>query len=94
MVVKANQRQVGGDHYARGAGACPHCGGRLQHWDLAAMFGWDYFQGQIIKYVMRWRDKNGKQDLEKGLHTLTKYVEVADQGDEPGPGYVDQNHRG
>lgn len=58
-------KQVGGRHYA----------GRFQHWDAVVLFGLDYFQGQITKYVFRWRDKNGVQDLEKAQHFLTKYIE-------------------
>ena len=54
----ANTRQVGGNHY--------HKEGAVQHWDIVAQHNLDYFQGQITKYVMRWRDKNGLQDLEKG----------------------------
>jgi hypothetical protein len=67
--AKANERQVGGDHYNK------H--GKLQHWDLVDIFKWDYFQGQIIKYLMRWKDKNGLQDLEKARHFLDKYIEIA-----------------
>jgi hypothetical protein len=40
------------------------------------MFQWDYFQGQIIKYLMRWKKKGGVQDLEKARHYLDKYIEV------------------
>lgn len=67
--AKANERQVGGNHYNK------H--GDLQHWDLVNIFKWDYFQGQITKYVMRWKDKNGVQDLEKARHFLDKYIEIA-----------------
>lgn len=63
----ANDTQVGGSHY-RGA--------PVQHWDMVAMHGLDYFQGQITKYVMRWRKKNGLQDLYKARHFLQKYIEV------------------
>lgn len=62
----ANSRQVGGGHYAA----------PIQHWDFAASQGFDYFQGQITKYVTRWRKKNGIQDLEKALHFLQKYIET------------------
>lgn len=65
--LTANDRQVGGDHYKTGG---------LQHWDLVQMFQWDYFQGQITKYLMRWRKKNGLEDLEKARHYLDKYIEV------------------
>lgn len=65
---KANERQIGGTHYKKGTG--------LQHWDLVALFEWDYFQAQIIKYVMRWKDKGGIQDLEKSMHVTAKYIEI------------------
>jgi Protein of unknwon function (DUF3310) len=64
----ANDRQVGGEHYKTP--------GIPEHWDLVAIFGWDYFQGQITKYLMRWRKKNGIEDLEKARHYLDKYIEV------------------
>lgn len=63
----ANSRQVGGEHYQS----------PIQHWDFVAANGLDYFQGQITKYVCRWRYKNGVQDLEKARHFLEKYIELA-----------------
>lgn len=74
---EANERQVGGDHY-KGA-TCPHCGKGLEHWDLAWLFRWDNFQYAITKYVMRWREKAGLQDLRKAAHCLEKYIEVVGQ---------------
>ena len=64
--MAANDRQVGGDHYA----------GRTQHWDLVVMYGWDYFQAQIIRYIMRHKDKGGIEDLQKAAHVLEKYIEL------------------
>lgn len=63
---KANDRQVGGEHYKA----------KVQHWDMVAEHDLDYFQGQVTKYVMRWKKKNGLQDLEKARHFLDKYIEV------------------
>lgn len=77
----ANDKQVGGNHYR---------GQELQHWDLVRMFEWDYFQAQAIKYLMRYKDKNGVQDLEKCQHFIVKMIENEAQGGEPGPEYVDQ----
>lgn len=71
MNDKANTRQVGGNHYSNDG---------LQHWDLLLLFNWDYFQGQVTKYLMRWRHKNKLQDLEKALHFLEKYVEAVKRG--------------
>ncbi len=65
--VQANSRQVGGEHYGLK---------KRQHWDIVNEFRLDYFQGQITKYVMRWRNKGGLQDLEKARHFLEKYIEL------------------
>lgn len=75
--MAANDRQVGGSHYA--------VEGRVQHWDIVAQHGLDYFQGQITKYVMRWRKKNGIQDLKKAQHFLEKYIELQEQEIRNGP---------
>lgn len=83
---EANKKQVAGTHYR----------GEIQHWDYAAANQFDYFQGQITKYIHRWKKKNGLQDLLKAQHFLEKYIEVhkqfiEDDGSEPmGEGYVDQ----
>jgi hypothetical protein len=63
----ANERQVGGDHYKTGG---------EEHWDRVARLRLDYFQGQITKYVERWKKKNGLEDLKKARHFLDKYIEL------------------
>lgn len=67
----ANSRQVGGSHYKVGG---------EEHWDRVARLGLDYFQGQVTKYVERWKLKNGVQDLEKARHFLDKYIELVVAG--------------
>lgn len=66
--MSANDKQVGGEHYKEPKG--------VQHWDFATQHNMDYFQGQITKYICRWKKKNGIQDLEKAQHFLEKYIEV------------------
>lgn len=75
-MTEANARQVGGDHYKTGG---------EEHWDMVARFQLDYFQGQITKYVMRWKKKNGLQDLKKAQHFLQKYLELVEAGIIPDP---------
>ena len=65
-MTDANARQVGGNHYRN----------KIQHWDWVASNELDYFQGQITKYVARWKLKGGIQDLEKARHFLDKYIEL------------------
>ena len=64
--MSANDKQVAGSHY-RSA---------IQHWDYVVANQLDYFQGQITKYVTRWKHKNGVTDLYKAQHFLEKYIEV------------------
>ena len=71
---KANDTQVGGRHYLAS----------IQHWDYVAANNLDYFQGQITKYVTRWKQKGGVQDLLKARHFLDKYIEIQLQ-EEGGP---------
>lgn len=71
--MTANDRQVGGSHYAAG----------YQHWDLVAEVELGYFEGQITKYVARHAKKHGKPDLEKALHFSEKYAEVLDMKARP-----------
>lgn len=67
MTEDPNARQVGGNHYGLR---------RMQHWDLMALAGADYFAGQITKYTERHARKNGRQDLEKALHFAEKNEQV------------------
>ena len=65
--MSANDRQVGGDHYKKGG---------EEHWDRAWRMQYDPFQYIITKWVERWKDKGGVQDLEKAKHAIQKYIEV------------------
>jgi len=60
--------QVGGDHYHNDRG--------FAHWDLIVKLGHvGYFDGQATKYVVRWREKGGAEDLKKSLSYLNKLEE-------------------
>jgi hypothetical protein len=66
--MSALDTQVGGDHYRVG---------KIQPWDVIEDWGLNYFEGNVVKYLMRWRRKNGLEDLEKAAHYLTKVIEMA-----------------
>lgn len=68
--MSANDTQVAGTHYRTA----------IQHWDYVIANDMDYFQGQITKYVTRWKKKNGIQDLKKAQHFLAKYIEAVESG--------------
>lgn len=38
--------------------------------------GIGYFEGNVIKYVSRWRAKNGIADLEKARHYIDLLIEL------------------
>lgn len=63
----ANNTQVGGQHYKSKT---------IQPWDFIAANGLGYFEGNIVKYVSRWRDKGGLDDLRKARHYLDKLIEL------------------
>jgi hypothetical protein len=65
----ANQTQIGGDHYKEK---------NIQPWDFIAANQLGYFEGNIVKYVSRWRDKGGINDLKKARHYLDKLIELED----------------
>ena len=41
-----------------------------------------YFEGNVIKYVTRWRDKGGIADLEKAKHYIELLIELEQEGKE------------
>lgn len=63
----AMERQVGGDHYKR-------C--KIQPVEYIHANGLDFFQGNIVKYITRFRDKGGKADLEKIKHYCDLLIEL------------------
>lgn len=66
--VKANDVQHGGTHYKKY--------GNLQPWDVIVAWNLDYLAGTALKYIARWEDKGGIEDLRKAIHFLEKKIEV------------------
>ena len=65
---KANDIQYGGAHYKKY--------GDLQPWDVITQWNLGYLDGTALKYIARWKDKNGIEDLKKAIHFLEKTIEV------------------
>lgn len=68
--MSALDTQVGGDHYKK------H---KIQPIEFITANGIPYIEGNIIKYVTRWRDKGGLRDLEKAKHYLEMLIEMQNQ---------------
>jgi len=69
--MSANEIQVGGDHYKSK---------KVQPWD--AMECWmspeqfeGFLRGNVIKYIARYKDKDGLKDVQKARHYLEKLIE-------------------
>jgi hypothetical protein len=66
----ADSTQIGGSHYQKD----------IQPWDYmkAIMSEYEflgYLRGNVIKYISRYKDKGGVEDLRKAQHYLTKLIE-------------------
>lgn len=65
--MSALQQQVGGDHYrARG----------IQPIEYIHANNLGYCEGNVVKYVTRWRDKGGEDDLRKAIHYLELLIQL------------------
>jgi len=69
LFSSANHTQVAGTHYKDKA---------IQPWDYIVANNLGYLEGNVVKYVSRWKDKGGVDDLKKARHYLDKLIEVHD----------------
>ena len=60
-------KQEGGNHYKKY---------KIQPVEFLHANNVGYIEGNIIKYVLRHRDKNGSQDLEKAKHYIELLIEL------------------
>lgn len=59
-------RQEGGDHYAKL---------KIQPFEYITANGIPFAEGCAIKYLTRWRDKGGVEDLRKARHFIDMLIE-------------------
>lgn len=60
------KRQVGGTHYAKYA---------IQPTEYIIKNNLNFCEGNVVKYVTRWKDKGGVDDLRKARHYLDMMIE-------------------
>jgi hypothetical protein len=63
---KASKKQIGGSHYL---------GYEIQPIDFIIKNNIGFVEGNIIKYVIRFKEKGGVQDLEKAKHYIELLIE-------------------
>lgn len=59
-------RMVGGNHYRELA---------LQPWEIIDALDLDFYDGNALKYLLRWRKKGGVEDLKKAVHYIEHQIE-------------------
>lgn len=62
----AFEKQISGNHYKDM---------KIQPMEFALANDLNYGQANAIKYICRYKNKNGKQDLEKAIHCLELLME-------------------
>lgn len=67
--IKALDTQVGGKHYKQFV---------IQPAEFCYKNNIPYLEATAIKYLCRWRDKGGIQDLEKAKHFIDLLIEFQD----------------
>jgi len=72
--TSALQVQVAGNHYK----SLP-----IQPVQYIHANGIGYFEGNVIKYVSRWRGKGGVADLEKAIHYIQLLIELEGGNTQP-----------
>jgi hypothetical protein len=64
-------QQVGGDHYKKY---------KIQPVEYAMTNGLNYCQANAVKYITRYRDKGGIEDLRKAIHNIEILIELEQNG--------------
>ena len=65
--MKPTEKQISGSHYA----SLP-----IQPIEFVYANKLDFLQGNVVKYVCRFRHKNGVEDLNKAIHYLELLKEL------------------
>ena len=68
--MSALQHQEGGAHYKNCA---------IQPVEFIHANGLGFCEGNVVKYVARWRSKNGLEDLKKARHYLDLLIEMEEK---------------
>jgi hypothetical protein len=76
-----HSRQEGGNHYQKLA---------IQPYTFITKNNLSFFQGNVIKYVVRYKDKNGIEDLKKIIHYCQ--LEIEEMREEIMIGHTAETH--
>ncbi len=68
----AKDTQVGGEHYKQ-------VDSNMQPWAIIDAWELDFYAGNVLKYLLRFKSKDGIEDLRKARHYLDKMIEDYDE---------------
>ena len=63
------EKQIGGNHYKRF---------KIQPIEFIALNNFNFLEGNVVKYICRYRFKDGLKDLEKAKHYIEMLIELRD----------------
>lgn len=66
----ALERQEGGSHYKKF---------KIQPIEYCQLNELNYCESNVIKYISRWRDKGGIEDLKKAIHNIQILIELEER---------------
>jgi len=69
IVASTTDKQVGGSHYKEM---------KIQPWDIIDAHKLDFYEGNALKYLLRYKEKNGVEDLKKAIHYIERLIERGD----------------
>lgn len=69
--MSAFDKQVGGDYYRSFA---------ISPFEFVERNNLSFGVGNVIKYICRWREKNGIEDLKKARHYIDLLIELEERG--------------
>jgi len=70
LIERSLDRQEGGSHYKKF---------KIQPIEYCQLNELNYCESNVIKYVSRWRDKGGIEDLKKAIHNLQILIELEER---------------
>ena len=69
--MSASDKQIGGNHYSKL---------KIQPMQYSLANNLNYAQANAIKYITRYKDKNGIEDLKKAIHCIELLIEFELEG--------------
>ena len=63
---KTREKQIGGNHYAKY---------KIQSFDIIDEYKLNYYEGNVLKYLLRHKEKEGAKDIKKAIHYLEVILE-------------------